>query len=231
MLNLMKLELKKMKLGWYYRGAVIANLCILGFICLIASEEKKLPQPEVMTDATSTLFLLGTFVRSVFVVFASVLIAKLIISEYKNKTITVMFTYPISRKKLIAAKLLITGGLTFITIMVSEIALSFIFAQINQYYQLTPAMLSVQTIGQEVGSMAIYAASAACLSFIPLYFGMRKRSVPAAIISSVILTILISQQSPELSLATIIYIPLSLGAIGILIAIWSVRNIDREDAL
>lgn len=40
MLNLMKLELKKMKLGWYYRGAVIANLCVLGFICLIASEEK-----------------------------------------------------------------------------------------------------------------------------------------------------------------------------------------------
>lgn len=40
MLNLIKLEFKKTKLGWYYKGAVIANLCILGFLCLIGSEEK-----------------------------------------------------------------------------------------------------------------------------------------------------------------------------------------------
>ncbi|TWJ99987.1 hypothetical protein CHCC14809_2986 [Bacillus licheniformis] len=40
MLNLIKLEFKKTKLGWYYKGAVIANLCILGLLCLIGSEEK-----------------------------------------------------------------------------------------------------------------------------------------------------------------------------------------------
>ncbi|MDI3410257.1 ABC transporter permease subunit [Bacillus sonorensis] len=62
-----------------------------------------------MADAGSTLLLLGTFVRSVFIVFAGVLIAKLIIGEYKNRTITVMFTYPVSRKKLMAAKLLLTA--------------------------------------------------------------------------------------------------------------------------
>ncbi|MEC2290578.1 hypothetical protein P9H02_09525 [Bacillus licheniformis] len=56
MLNLIKLEFKKTKLGWYYKGAVIANLCILGLLCLIGSEEKNLPQAKMsMADAASML--------------------------------------------------------------------------------------------------------------------------------------------------------------------------------
>jgi len=232
MLNLIKLEFKKTKLGWYYKGAVIANLCILGFLCLIGSEEKNLTQGQMaMADAGSTLLLLGTFVRSVFIVFAGVLIAKLIIGEYKNRTITVMFTYPVSRKKLIAAKLLLTGGLTFLTMIVSELIVAFIFSQLNDVYQFSPEKLTMQAIGNEIGSMLIYAASSTGLSFIPLYFGMRKQSVPATIVTSCILTSLIGQQSPGFSIASIIYIPVSLAVIGIVIAFWSIRKIDREDVL
>ncbi|MBU8700194.1 ABC transporter permease [Bacillus paralicheniformis] len=232
MLNLINLEFKKTKLGWYYKGAVIANLCILGFLCLIGSEEKNLTQDQMaMADAGSTLLLLGTFVRSVFIVFAGVLIAKLIIGEYKNRTITVMFTYPVSRKKLIAAKLLLTGGLTFLTMIVSELILAFIFSQLNDIYQFSPEKLTLQAIGNEIGSMLIYAASSTGLSFIPLYFGMRKQSVPATIVTSCILIALIGQQSPGFSIASIIYIPVSLAVIGIVIAFWSIRKIDREDVL
>ncbi|MFC8151982.1 ABC transporter permease [Bacillus paralicheniformis] len=232
MLNLIKLEFKKTKLGWYYKGAVIANLCILGFLCLIGSEEKNLTQGQMaMADAGSTLLLLGTFVRSVFIVFAGVLIAKLIIGEYKNRTITVMFTYPVSRKKLIAAKLLLTGGLTFLTMIVSELIVAVIFSQLNDVYQFSPEKLTMQAIGNEIGSMLIYAASSTGLSFIPLYFGMRKQSVPATIVTSCILTSLIGQQNPGFSIASIIYIPVSLAVIGIVIAFWSIRKIDWEDVL
>lgn len=68
-------------------------------MCLIGSEEKHfLPPKWAYADTGSTVFILGLFVRSVYIVFAAVLIAKLVIGEYRNKTITVMFTYPISRK-------------------------------------------------------------------------------------------------------------------------------------
>ncbi|EWH22770.1 ABC transporter permease [Bacillus haynesii] len=232
MLNLIKLELKKTKLGWYYKGAVIANLCILGLLCLIGSEEKNLTQGQMsMADAASMLQLIGIFVRSVFIVFAGVLIAKLVIGEYKNRTITVMFTYPVSRKKLMAAKLLLTGGITFFTIIVSELVLAYIFSQLNDFYQFSLEKLTMQAIGNKIGSMLIYAASSTGLSFIPLYFGMRKQSVPATIVSSCILITLISQQSPGFSLASIIYIPISLAVVGIVIAFWSIRKIDREDVL
>ncbi len=42
----------------------------------------------------------GTMVRITFTIFTSVLIVKLIIDKYKNKSIAVMFTYPINRKKI-----------------------------------------------------------------------------------------------------------------------------------
>ncbi|MEC0793057.1 ABC transporter permease [Bacillus licheniformis] len=232
MLNLIKLEFKKTKLGWYYKGAVIANLCILGLLCLIGSEEKNLPQAKMsMADAASMLLVIGIFVRSVFIVFAGVLIAKLVIGEYKNRTITVMFTYPVSRKKLMAAKLLLTGGLTFLTMIVSELILAFIFSQLNDVYQFSPEKLTMHDVGNEIGSMLIYAASSTGLSFIPLYFGMRKQSVPATIVTSCILTTLLGQQSDEFSLASIIYIPISLVLVGIAIAFWSIRKIDQEDVL
>ncbi|MEC0712135.1 ABC transporter permease [Bacillus haynesii] len=232
MLNLIKLEFKKTKLGWYYKGAVIANLCILGLLCLIGSEEKNLPQAKMsMADAASMLLFIGIFVRSVFIVFAGVLISKLVIGEYKNRTITVMFTYPVSRKKLMAAKLLLTGGLTFLTMIVSELILAFIFSQLNDVYQFSPEKLTMHDVGNEIGSMLIYAASSTGLSLIPLYFGMRKQSVPATIVTSCILTTLIGQQSDEFSLASIIYIPISLALVGIAIAFWSIRKIDQEDVL
>ncbi|RCK09654.1 hypothetical protein DT075_36870 [Bacillus licheniformis] len=74
-------------------GSMLIYAAILGLLCLIGSEEKNLPQAKMsMADAASMLLVIGIFVRSVFIVFAGVLIAKLVIGEYKNRTITVMFT-------------------------------------------------------------------------------------------------------------------------------------------
>lgn len=120
-MNLIRIELRKMKMGWYIRGALIANVIIMGFMWLISYSEKA--DGGVSFQSTDEAFLIiGTFVRAVFIVFGAVLIVKLVISEYKNKTILVMFTYPISRKKLLTAKLMIAGGLTFITILLSLLA-------------------------------------------------------------------------------------------------------------
>lgn len=232
MLKLVKLELKKTKLGWYFKGAVIANLCIFGFMCLIGLEERSLSTAKMAyADTGSTVFILGLFVRSVYIVFAAVLIAKLVIGEYRNKTITVMFTYPISRKKLMTAKLLIVSGLTFVTIIVSELVLSAIIFKVNDYFHFSSGKLAFHALGGEIGAMLVYAAAAAGLCLVPLYFGMRKHSVSATIVSSVILMILISQNSSELSLANNIYIPLALAAVGIIIAYRTIRKTDQEDVM
>ncbi|MBD5072404.1 ABC transporter permease subunit, partial [Xanthomonas citri pv. citri] len=86
---------------------------------------------------------------------------KLVISEYKNKTILVMFTYPISRKKLLTAKLMIAGGLTFITILLSNILIAAGFFWLNSICHFIPGELTSEIISQQAVKMAVFAFGAA----------------------------------------------------------------------
>ncbi|AYK68155.1 ABC transporter permease [Bacillus subtilis subsp. subtilis] len=228
-MNLIRIELRKMKMGWYIRGALIANVIIMGFMWLISYSEKA--DGGVSFQSTDEAFLIiGTFVRAVFIVFGAVLIVKLVISEYKNKTILVMFTYPISRKKLLTAKLMIAGGLTFITILLSNILIAVGFFWLNSIYHFIPGELTSEIISQQAVKMAVFAFGAAGTSLVPIFFGMRKHSVPATIISSVVIVMLISSTSPGFSISSVVYIPLSLAAFGLLFSYMAIRNADKQDA-
>lgn len=84
MLRLMKLELKKFKLGWYVKGAVIANITILALMIFTSIVAQVEGDPEIR-DPQMMLLTASTLVRATFIVFGSVLIARLIIGEYKIK--------------------------------------------------------------------------------------------------------------------------------------------------
>ncbi|QJC94804.1 Conserved hypothetical protein similar to YcbO [Bacillus mojavensis] len=230
MLKLIRIELRKMKMGWYVRGVIIANLIILGFMWLVSYTEKA-EGTESFQSMDEAFVVIGTFVRAVFIVFGAVLIAKLVISEYKNKTIQVMFTYPISRKKLLAAKLSISGGLTtFITMLVSNSFVAAAYYMLNSIYHVIPGELSADVMSQHSVKMAVFAFGAAGTSLVPIFFGMRKHSVPATIISSVVIVMLMSSTSPGLALSSIVYLPLSLAAVGLFFSYMAVRKADKQDA-
>lgn len=217
-------------MGWYVRGVIIANLIILGFMLWLVSYTEKAEGTESLQSMDEAFLVIGTFVRAVFIVFGAVLIAKLVISEYKNKTIQVMFTYPISRKKLLAAKLSISGGLTFITILVSNAFVAAAFYMLNSIYHVIPGELSADVISQHSIKIAVFAFGAAGTSLVPIFFGMRKHSVSATIISSVVIVMLMSSTSPGLSISSIVYIPLSLAAVGLFFSYMAVRKADWQDA-
>ncbi|MCD2368371.1 ABC transporter permease [Bacillus paralicheniformis] len=225
MLNLLKIEMKKMKLGWYVRGAAFANFIILGFLWMVTFTEGK----DTFQTIDETFLVIGTFVRAVFIIFGAVLISKLIISEFKNKTILVMFTYPINRKKLLAAKLLIAAGLTFITILISNACVAAAFFLLNSIYGVIPGELTASMVSQQALKMIVFAFGAAGTSLVPIFFGMRKHSAVATIISSVVISMLISSTSPDFSISSIVYIPLSLAAVGLIFSFLAVRRIEKID--
>ncbi|WP_145644076.1 ABC transporter permease, partial [Bacillus paralicheniformis] len=164
-----------------------------------------------------------------FIIFGAVLISKLIISEFKNKTILVMFTYPINRKKLLAAKLLIAAGLTFITILISNACVAAAFFLLNSIYGVIPGELTASMVSQQALKMIVFAFGAAGTSLVPIFFGMRKHSAAATIISSVVISMLISSTSPDFSISSIVYIPLSLAAVGLIFSFLAVRRIEKID--
>ncbi|MCY8973816.1 ABC transporter permease [Bacillus atrophaeus] len=230
MWNLMRIELKKMKLGWYARGAIIANLILLGFLWMVSYVEK-IEGEETMQTIDESFLIIGTLVRGVFIIFGAVLIARLVISEFKNKTILVLFTYPVNRKKLLASKLMIAFGLTFITILISNVFVAFAFFSLNSIYHMIPGEVTSDIVSQQAVKMAVFAFGAAGTSLVPIYFGMRKYSVPATIISAVIIVMAMSSTTSEFSLSSIVYIPLSLSAVGLVFSYLAVRKIDKTDVL
>ncbi|MCY8486210.1 ABC transporter permease [Bacillus atrophaeus] len=230
MWNLMRIELKKMKLGWYARGAIIANLILLGFLWMVSYVEK-IEGEETMQTIDESFLIIGTLVRGIFIIFGAVLIARLVISEFKNKTILVLFTYPVNRKKLLASKLMIAFGLTFITILISNVFVAFAFFFLNSIYHMIPGEVTSDIVSQQAVKMAVFAFGAAGTSLVPIYFGMRKYSVPATIISAVIIVMAMSSTTSEFSLSSIVYIPLSLAAAGLVFAYLAVRKVDKTDVL
>ena len=226
--NLMRLEIIKFKLGSYIKGAVIANFVILGLMILITFISKI----EGSTDFENyqeVLLFIDSIVRGTFIIFAATLIAKLIIGEFKSKTITTLFMYPISRKKLIAAKLAIIILFTFCSIVISNLFVTSFFYFINERYHLLPNALTVSTITQHVPLVVMNAIAASGMSLIPLYFGMKKYSTSTTIISSILIVMLVSSNNSGFSLNDIIVIPLSLAVIGISVAYFAVRNIEKVD--
>lgn len=227
MIKLMKLELKKHSLGWYFSSAFIASLCIIAILILVNYVEA--PHEVPLRDLDEALVVVGAVARVTCVILGGVLVAKLIVEEYKSKTIFILFSYPISRKKLLGAKLLFIAILTFITVFVTNLLSAGLLVLLNSYLRFIPGNVDTGFLLKQLLSILTFSVATAGTSLIPLYFGMRKHSVPATIVSAILIVALIGSHNPEFSIASIVYVPLALAVIGVLIAAWTIRNVERAD--
>ncbi len=228
MFHLIKLEIKKNKLGWFVKGAILANILILGLLCMISVIEKS-EGTEMMKDVTGIFTISGASVRGVFIVFAAVLISKIIIQEFKNRTIHIMFSYPINRKKILSAKLILIVCIIFIAMTISHIVAMIGFIGLNQIFHFTSTIsLTSSDLLAGIIKIIMFSLTTTVAALVPLYFGMRKYSTPATIISSLFIVSVTSQSiGPNFSLANIIYIPLALAVIALAIVVFSIRNIEH----
>lgn len=229
MLHLIKLELKKNKLGWYVNGVILANVIILGLLCMFPILER-LEGQQTLTSLTDYFMMSGAMVRGTMIVFAAVLISKVIIDEFKNRTHLVMFTYPVRRKKILSAKLILIFTFTLLSMVLSNLFVIHGFIGLNQLFHFTNAMsLTSADYTAGIGSLLMFNLATAGAALVPLYFGMKKFSTPATIVSSLLIVMVTSSAGSGFSLASIIYIPLALAFIALGIVVLAVRNIEHID--
>ncbi|MDT9723591.1 ABC transporter permease [Xylanibacillus composti] len=162
-------------------------------------------------------------------IYASAMLSRLVVDEYRNRTIAVLFMYPINRKKLLLSKLLIVCGLTFMFIIVSTVLVSAGFHFVNERGVLAPGPLTADIIAKQSLQLVVNAVSSAGLALIPLLFGFRKKSVPTTIISSILIVTLLYAGNNGESLGTIIAIPIALGLIGVSISYMPIRRVEHDD--
>lgn len=228
MRKLIRLEIKKFKLFSYMKGVFIANFAILAFLCLIYFGEK-IDGNVAFENYASAFDIFGSFIRATFIIFASVLIARLFIDEYRNNSISLMFMYPISRKKMMAAKLMIVAAFTFITIFLSNIFIGTVFYLADSYLHFVSKPLTGSVFTAGLINMTLKAVASAGMSLIPLYFGMRKKSIPAVIVTAILMVSLTSSTIDGVNMSSFLIVPIALAAAGCLIAYFSFRNIEKAD--
>lgn len=123
MAHLIKLELKKFGIARNVIFMVAAILFSILFITI--SLWDSMTDPEQTKDTfESTYLVIGLLMSFIFLVYSSVLTARLVIGEYNQRTITIMFSYPLNRAKLIASKLTIIMVYTAISMAIGYVCCS-----------------------------------------------------------------------------------------------------------
>lgn len=128
-----------------------------------------------------------------------------------------------------AAKLLIVAGFTFLTIFTSTILIGSVFYMADSYLHLVPKALTAEVLKDGFINMTLGAIASAGIALIPMYFGMRKKSVPATIISAILLVSITNSSNQGESVFSYIAIPILIAVVGYLIAYFSIRNIEKLD--
>lgn len=226
MCKLIRLEMKKYRIMDNWRGFAFTCLGIFAFIMMTSFS------PEDLLENNEMVFIvIDTFVRIAFMVYGAVLMANIVIGEFRSQTISVMFMYPISRKKIMAAKLVIVVLFTFVSIIAGGAVLTGMYYLYNLIKPVTAGSIFPYALSQ-AGVFTVKALTCACVMLIPLFFGMLKKSTAATIVSGVVIVSLISSSSGNLTaLSDNLYVSLALGAIGVLVAWLTVRNIDKVDVV
>ena len=229
MFKLIKLEIKKFRID-FLKGPIIANLIILTLL-VTAVFLSKATKEVSFTDYNSMFLGISTYVRPVFIIYSAVLISKLVIGEYKNKTINIMFTYPIKRKKIMISKFIIVVVFCFTTMLFSTIFLDLSMYGINRFGHFFNDTLTMKLIISNLINIVVYSIAFAFISLIPIYVGLKRKSGSAAIVTAIILSSALSSGSNGYSLSSIIIIPAILAIVGAVIAYVSIKDIEKVDVV
>lgn len=224
--KLIRLELKKFRFATYIRTAMYVTIGIFLFILLNIYEDTS---GIAFNDISEVFAIIDKFVMLAFIITASVLLSRMVIDEFNSKSITVMFMYPIPRKKLMTAKLIIVVLYTFIAIILSNILLISGFLLYNSYAHTVPGTATISMVTNQVATSVINSLAASCLSLIPLWFGMRKYSTAATITSSILIAVLLCSSTGGFTLWSIIAVPFAFAALGVVIGYLTIRKIDTID--
>ncbi|QWH08398.1 ABC transporter permease [Bacillus mycoides] len=232
MFKLMKLEWKKHQLSSYFKSVAICIIAIFTVVNLMALGAKD-EVDGLFSDFTQQMVLINTVIRITFIIFSSVILSRLIIDEYKNKTIQLLFMYPLQRKMLMRAKLTIVFCFCFVSTIIATFSISLLVYFVSPMMGLIETPATIGEIIAIVPATFINAFMISGISLIPLFFGMRKKSTPTTITSAVIIGMLISSnfgsENGQVSMFNFIAIPIVLCLLGIFISYLSYRKINKID--
>lgn len=181
MWRLMKLELKKVRFKNYVLISAISILFSMYFIFV------SLNDTSTKADTfESTFRVIEMIFAFVFIILFSVLNSSLIISEYNNKTILLMFTYPVERKKIIISKLALNSLFIASSMVIGYIVCCAFVVAVDRRFDLLAGEFEVSMLYEWIGLALLTVIVFNALGLWTFAVGMWKKSVPMTIVSSIV---------------------------------------------
>ena len=234
--KLIKLEWETYEIGKYIRNAAILIVLMvifnyaMTFLGIANDPDTGVPDMAFSNMGVSTNVELLTDIT--FLIFAAAMHATFIIGAYKNKTMNLMFLYPLNRKKIMAAKMLAVCIFCFAGIVIAKLAcygvsnLGFMMGQ-KASFPMDYNMLSVSFYIQ----LLIRSAATISISLLALLIGMIAKSSKVTVISSFLLIILMQGNVGGATLKDNLAVPIVLMAISVLAAILIVQRVEKKDVM
>lgn len=192
MWKLMKLEWKKNNMKKFLIKAAMVTVIIFLMILAVSGELAGMETVEVYGKS-----MIGTGVdmcaNMAFILCTAVMLSSLIISAYKDKTMDLMFAYPIRRQKILISKMLLVWLFNFFALVLCK------FIIYGGLILASPlAHISIESIlpggmGADVSfylEILINSAIMVSISFTALFIGMRMKSSKAAMVAACIVMLL-----------------------------------------
>lgn len=217
MFKLIQLEWKKNSIGKYIRNAAIMTGVLLFFVMATAAE----PDAAEMVDL---------FTHMSYIVFTGVMLAGFIVSAYENRTINLMFSYPIRRQKILLSKIFAVWIFCFSAMVLSKFFLYGVLYMTTSYTSLTAADISFGEVSF-YSNILLSSAAMVSISYIALLVGLMMKSSKATIITSVIIICLTQRNIGEYTLANNITFYMGLLVLSVAAVYLSVHNVETKDVL
>ena len=164
-----------------------------------------------------------------FLVFTSVMLSTYIVSAYKNKTMNLMFSYPIKRQKILVSQMLAVWIFNFVALVLTKLLIYGCILLGSQF------MASSFPLDYNMASMGFYvqlllkAVVIVTMSFIALFIGMAMKSSKATIVSSFLLIFLTQANVGDFSLSDNAVLPAVLMVLSLVFAFLSIYNVETKD--
>ena len=242
MLSLIKIEINKVSksklfLAWFI--TILIVLGVTGIIIMGLGTDNKLGEFVGQSSnnfriadkwgnwAIATSLFSALFTKAAFLIFEAYLLTTIFIDEFKQRTIFQLFSYPISKIKLLWGKVISVIVISFIAHFTAHLVIQLLIklvAVLTESNYIPVVNQLINLIGISFGTVLI--------GVLPFVIGMIKYSTPITMLSGLGLAALLSNATPGSLTNNFVDNSLFLifaSFISIIIVSVSIYNISRKD--
>lgn len=235
MLKLIRLEWSKNHITKYIRNAII----LAGLICLFLfaqnymgiARDPDTGMPDTAPGYNSITTQVELFSSIGFLIFTSVMLSSFIVSAYKNKTMNLMFSYPIKRQKIVLSQMLAVWIFNVIALVLTKLINYGIIVFFSHSMQ--PDFIIDYNMGELSFYLQLVLKSVVTITmgFISLFIGLVMKSSKATVISAFLLILLTQANIGDFTLAGNAIVPCILMIISLVCAYLSIQNVETKDLM